>query len=79
LQQQGRPLDPVARTQLVPVVFPDGTLPTSLYDRDKLGSGNRLQGPALLLQLDTTTLVPPGWGGSVDPYGNLVLEPVRSS
>jgi N-methylhydantoinase A len=62
-----------------PVVFPDGTLPTSLYDRDKLGSGNRLQGPALLLQLDTTTLVPPGWGGSVDPYGNLVLEPVRSS
>jgi len=62
----------------VPVVFAGGTLPSSLYDRDKLGSGNRVQGPALLLQLDTTIVVPPGWGGAVDPYGNLVLEPIRS-
>jgi N-methylhydantoinase A len=47
-----------------------------LYDRAKLHAGNRIQGPALLLQLDTTIVVPPGWGGSVDPYGNLVLEPM---
>ena len=59
----------------VSVVFPDGTLKSHLYDRDKLISGNHIQGPALLLQLDTTIVVPPGWGGAVDPYGNLVLEP----
>ena len=57
------------------VVFPQGRLPTSLYDRDSLLPGNRISGPALLLQLDTTIVVPPGWGGVVDPYGNLLLEP----
>jgi N-methylhydantoinase A/oxoprolinase/acetone carboxylase beta subunit len=30
----------------------------------------------LVLQMDTTIVVPPGWGGTVDPFGNLVLEPV---
>jgi N-methylhydantoinase A len=58
-----------------PVVFPAGTLNSNLYDRDKLRSGNLIQGPALLLQLDTTIVVPPAWGGAVDPFGNLVLEP----
>jgi N-methylhydantoinase A len=74
--QPAGPSDP-SRALLgqVPVAFPAGTVPSSLYDRDELGSGNRVQGPALLLQLDTTIVVPPGWGGAVDPYGNLVLEP----
>ena len=57
------------------VAFPAGTLNSNLYDRDKLRSGNLIQGPALLLQLDTTIVVPPAWGGAVDPFGNLVLEP----
>jgi N-methylhydantoinase A len=62
------------------VIFPAGTVPSkayacNLYDRDQLRSGNLIQGPALLLQLDTTIVVSPGWGGAVDPYGNLVLEP----
>ena len=48
---------------------------TTLYDRDRLQTGNRIAGPALLLQLDTTIVVPPGWAGQVDPYGNLLLEP----
>ncbi|MFQ6028602.1 MAG: hydantoinase/oxoprolinase family protein [Dehalococcoidia bacterium] len=57
------------------VVFKEGSLETSLYDRDQLHAGNAVQGPALLLQLDTTIVVPPGWRGAVDSYGNLVLEP----
>ncbi|HEU0021661.1 MAG TPA: hydantoinase/oxoprolinase family protein [Dehalococcoidia bacterium] len=93
--QPAGPPDPYpALLGQVSVVFPDGTVPgnlyasnlyasnlyaSNLYDRDKLRSGNRVQGPALLLQLDTTIVVPPGWGGAVDPYGNLVLEPERSS
>jgi N-methylhydantoinase A/oxoprolinase/acetone carboxylase beta subunit len=56
------------------VVFPEGTHDTSLYHREKLQSGNGIQGPALLLQMDTTIVVPSGWSGLVDPYGNLVLE-----
>jgi N-methylhydantoinase A len=56
-----------------PVVFPQGSLSSNLYDRDRLKPGNRIAGPALLLQLDTTIVAPPGWDGAVDPYGNLVL------
>ena len=58
-----------------PVVFPQGSLSSNLYDREKLKPGNCIAGPALLLQLDTTIVVPPGWDGAVDPYGNLVLTP----
>jgi N-methylhydantoinase A len=65
-----------ARMGEAEVVFRDGPLDTSLYQREKLRSGNRVQGPALVVQMDSTSVVPPGWGGSVDPYGNLVLEPV---
>ncbi len=57
------------------VVFPEGSLPSNLYEREKLAPGNEIAGPALLLQLDSTIVVPPGWGGSVDAFGNLVLEP----
>ncbi len=59
----------------VEVVFAEGSMDTTLYDRDRLQTGNRIAGPALLLQLDTTIVVPPGWAGQVDPYGNLLLEP----
>ena len=59
----------------VEVVFAEGSMETTLYDRDRLQTGNRICGPALLLQLDTTIVVPPGWAGGVDPYGNLLLEP----
>jgi len=37
-------------------------------------AGNVLRGPALVLQVDATTVVPPGWRGVVDAWGNLVLE-----
>ena len=57
------------------VVFANGPVTTTLYDRDRLGSGEPAGRPALLLQLDTTIVVPPGWDGEVDPYGNLLLEP----
>ena len=59
----------------VEVVFARGAVDTTLYDRDRLQTGNRIAGPALLLQLDTTIVVPPEWAGEVDPYGNLLLEP----
>ena len=62
-----------ARIAGVSVVFREGELDTPLYDRDLLATGNRIDGPALVVQLDTTTVVPPGWHGEVDPYGNLLL------
>ena len=57
------------------VVFRAGPRPTPLYRRDLLEPGNRIAGPAIVLQMDTTIVVPPEWGGVVDPLGNLLLEP----
>jgi N-methylhydantoinase A len=62
-----------AQIATVSVVFREGELQTPLYDRDLMGTGNRIAGPALVVQLDTTTVVPPGWQGEVDAYGNLLL------
>jgi N-methylhydantoinase A len=57
------------------VVFQEGALNSPLYQREELVCGNRISGPALVVQMDATTVVPPGWGGAVDPFGNLLLEP----
>jgi N-methylhydantoinase A len=64
-----------ARIERVPVRF-DRERATWLYERSDLRSG-RLRGPALVLQLDATTVVPPGWRGQVDRAGNLLLENKR--
>ena len=57
------------------VAFRGGDSDTNLYQRGRLRSGNRVIGPALVLQMDSTTVVTPGWCGRVDSYGNLILEP----
>jgi N-methylhydantoinase A len=51
-----------------------GLLRCPVYDREKLHAGNRIAGPAIVEQMDATTLVLPGMTGRVDPYLNLVLE-----
>jgi len=48
----------------------------SVYDRDKLHAGNRIAGPAVIEQMDATTLVLPGMAAWVEPYLNLVLDAV---
>jgi N-methylhydantoinase A len=45
-----------------------------VYERDRLDAGNRIAGPAIVEQMDATTVVPPGMTGHVEPYLNLVLE-----
>ena len=57
------------------VVFQQGTLMSPIYQREQLTCGNRISGPALVIQMDATTVVTPGWCGMVDPFGNLLLQP----
>jgi N-methylhydantoinase A len=45
-----------------------------LYERDRLAVGATLSGPAIVEQLDATTIIPAGWGARVDGLRNLVLE-----
>ncbi len=51
-----------------------GFVSCSVYDRDKLDAGNRIVGPAIVEQMDATTVVLPGMVGRVEPYLNLILE-----
>jgi N-methylhydantoinase A len=47
---------------------------TPIYDRSGLGEGAELDGPAIIEQSDTTTLVPPGSRARVDGYLNIVID-----
>nr|MBA2578955.1 hydantoinase/oxoprolinase family protein [Euzebyaceae bacterium] len=47
--------------------------PTPVYRREQLGSGTRLDGPAVILEDACTVLVPPDWALSTSPPGHLIL------
>jgi N-methylhydantoinase A len=47
-------------------------------DRETLGAGATVRGPAIVEQLDTTTVVPPGQRATVDRVGNLVIQTARA-
>jgi N-methylhydantoinase A len=51
-----------------------GFVSCPLYDRQRLLAGNRIKGPAIVEQMDATTLIVPGAIATVDPYLNLILE-----
>ena len=46
---------------------------TPRFARAQLRAGNRIAGPAIIDQMDTTTVIPPGFTGRVDYFGNLVI------
>jgi N-methylhydantoinase A len=50
-----------------------GVAQVPLYDRATLGAGDTIEGPAIISQLDATTLVGPGWRGDVHPTGAILL------
>ena len=64
-----------AQTGEVNVVFREGAFATCLYLRDRLHCGNRIPGPALVHQMDSTIVIPPGWLAEVDRWKNLVITP----
>ena len=74
-QSVGQPSANAALTGEAEVIFQEGALLSALYQREKLVCGNQIVGPALVIQMDSTTVVPPGWKGMVDTFGNLLLEP----
>ena len=45
-----------------------------VFERVALGVGQRIAGPAIVSQMDTTTWIPAGWTASVVPSGAFVLE-----
>jgi N-methylhydantoinase A len=57
------------------VWFPDtGFVETPVYDRERLPALSRMTGPAIIEQMDTTTVVPPGARVVNDKLGYLHME-----
>jgi N-methylhydantoinase A len=47
---------------------------TVYYQRDALPVDKTMDGPAVLLQRDATTVVPPSWNATLEPSGNIILR-----
>ena len=66
-----------AITALRPAVFEVAGAAAALdaprLARDRLAAGNRIAGPAIIDQMDATTVIPPGFAGRVDAFGNIVI------
>ena len=56
------------------VHFATGRREVPVIERGELGAGARFAGPAIITQLDATTLVPPGWQGEMHASGALLLR-----
>ncbi|MBM3464752.1 MAG: hydantoinase/oxoprolinase family protein, partial [Armatimonadetes bacterium] len=50
---------------------------TPIYERDLLRAGNVVQGPAIVAEFTSTTLIAPGMSGRVDGHGNILVEVKR--
>ena len=57
------------------IVFKGERLPTRIYDRAKLAPGNRFEGPAIVTEFDSTTVVLPGYTAEVDAGFNILINP----
>jgi N-methylhydantoinase A len=56
------------------VFFGGEWMEAPIYERAMLRPGNAVPGPAIVAQDDTTTVIEPGYQGSVDRYGNILIE-----
>jgi len=50
-----------------------GRVETEIYDRATLAAGQVVEGPAIVEQLDTTTVIPPGFEAEVHETGSLII------
>ncbi len=58
----------------VRTAFGGDFIETRLYSREKLLWGNRLSGPAIVVEYSSTTVLPPGSEAEVDSFGNLLIS-----
>jgi N-methylhydantoinase A len=56
------------------VIFDYQPLKTPIFKRECLKTGNRIEGPAVLVEYSSTVVVPPFVEAFVDGYGNLIME-----
>ncbi|RVU06945.1 hydantoinase/oxoprolinase family protein [Novosphingobium umbonatum] len=56
-------------------LWADGAMvPAVIYDRSKLLNGDVIPGPAIVVEMDSTTLIEAGCVGTVDHVGNILIN-----
>jgi N-methylhydantoinase A len=68
-----------SRVQIRDVWFDDKWMPTPIYNRDRLPLKSDFAGPAILEQLDATTVIHPGDRVEVDGLGNVIIHVAKES
>jgi len=51
---------------------------TPLFDRETLASGQKINGPAIIIEATSTTVIEPGWQAELTPRGHLILTRVKA-
>jgi len=59
--------------------FDGGFVSVNVYDRTRLQAGNRVRGPAIVVQMDATTVIHPNHTGEVDEYLSILIRPDKVS
>ena len=57
------------------IVFRGERVPTRIYDRAGLAPGMRFDGPAIVTEFDSTTVVLPGYAAEIDGNFNILINP----
>jgi N-methylhydantoinase A len=73
LSPAGEAPPPEAAIDRRPVVFDQRPEQTRIIAREKLQRGNRVAGPAILVEYSSTIVVPPFAAAQVDAFGNLLM------
>jgi len=71
--------DPAAAAYATEQVYMDGERREArVYERAKLAAGNRIDGPAIVTEMDSTSVILAGHTGEVDDYGNILIRPSQA-
>jgi N-methylhydantoinase A len=73
LEPADRPCEPIGTRKIFVLDSGDWT-DARVYRRDALAAGDRISGPAVVDQLDSTVVIVPGFSAEVDPFGTMILS-----
>ncbi|MDI6844598.1 MAG: hydantoinase/oxoprolinase family protein [Candidatus Saccharicenans sp.] len=72
--ESSRHLPPEAKVKKQQLYYGRTRYLAAVFDRSRLLAGNRIPGPALVVDAESTTLIPPGYEARTDSYLNLIIE-----
>ena len=75
--EEGGPDASAAQTGTTPVWIDGAHVDAALYERSLLRAGNVVTGPAIVVEMDSTTLVLPGHAATVHASGSLLIRPLE--